>query len=152
MDYTFELYQQGIDELEQKILESNIKYDYVVGIVRGGAIPAIQLSHRLGIPARMLHWQTRDGDENDHLMLRIIAEDFLAGKNILLVDDIVDSGHTINEITCLVGQMLEAQDADINETNRFNTAALVTRTTAKHQPNFFHIKDPEGWVDFFWEK
>ncbi len=70
--------------------------DYVVGITRGGAVPAVMISQYLQVPMMPLMVSLRDGGEcvSDLGM----AQDAHSRKNILIVDDINDSGATINWI------------------------------------------------------
>jgi len=74
----------------------------VVGVVRGGAIPAVILSHLLGIPCKMVAYSSTSGkgDNKDHL--NVIPEEIITGSNQLFVDDIVDTGQTFSEISDLV--------------------------------------------------
>lgn len=71
--------------------------DYVVGITRGGLVPAVMISHYLKTPMHSLKVSFREGtaDLESNCWM---AEDAFNGKNILIVDDINDSGETINWI------------------------------------------------------
>ena len=69
---TWEEIEELVDILAQQIAQSGIQIEYIFGLQRGGLIPAVMLSHKLGIP------MTQD----PHL------------PNILIVDDICDSGET----------------------------------------------------------
>ena len=71
--------------------------DLIVGISRGGLIPGVMLSHRLEIPFTPLQWQTRD-DTLERDFLSLVHLDKIKERNILFVDDVCDSGKTINEI------------------------------------------------------
>ena len=64
-----------VDILHSNILESNLKLDYIHGIPRGGLIPAVMLSHKMGIP----------------------LTNYMYLKNTLILDDICDSGKTLKE-------------------------------------------------------
>ncbi len=94
-----------IDNDEFKILVTNIcrqiskdnwRPDYIVGISRGGLLPAVMISHYFDIPMKPLQVSLRDsGDCVSDLGM---AEDAFDGKNILIVDDINDQGTTLNWI------------------------------------------------------
>jgi hypoxanthine phosphoribosyltransferase len=70
--------------------------DYVVGITRGGLIPANLISQYLEVPMHTLKVSLRDDDQCETNAW--MAEDAFAGKKILIVDDINDSGATLNWI------------------------------------------------------
>ena len=70
--------------------------DYIVGLTRGGLLPAVMISHYFNIPMQSLDISLRDG-ENTVSNLGM-GEDAYEGKNILVVDDINDQGTTLNWI------------------------------------------------------
>jgi hypoxanthine phosphoribosyltransferase len=71
--------------------------DYVVGLTRGGLVPANLISQYLEVPMETLKVSLRD-DNNQPESNLWMAEDAYTGKNILIVDDINDSGATLNWI------------------------------------------------------
>ena len=85
-----------VSSICRQITNSNWKPDYIVGISRGGLLPAVMISHYFDIPMKPLQVSLRDHEEcvSDLGM----AEDAFTGKNILIVDDINDQGSTINWI------------------------------------------------------
>ena len=88
-------------ELARQLQQDNWKPDYIVGITRGGAVPAILLSQYMGIPMRPLQVSLRDGQGcvSDLGMAEdAYGVDEEAAKNILIVDDINDQGSTITWI------------------------------------------------------
>lgn len=113
-------------EICRKIAISQWKPDYIVGISRGGLIPAVMISHYLNIPMKPLQVSLRDGgecvsdcgmaedalgypkqekiieDSNDVASILDAAGSLLEEgenfKNILIVDDINDTGATFNWI------------------------------------------------------
>lgn len=143
MAYTlcYDEYQKAIDKLTEDILANiyPVPFDLVVGIARGGCIPAVHLSHRLNIPCRMMQWTTRDHVKKD-LSPNLIRE--LVESKILLVDDIIDSGKTIIEICEFLGI----------PRIQVTVATLVARSEAPVQPDYCYIRDPDGWVTFWFEQ
>ena len=73
--------------------------DKVVGISRGGLIPGVMLSHWLGAGFEPLEWQTRDGEFQDKIKANGFNKNL---KGTIFVDDICDSGLTIQQIKDIV--------------------------------------------------
>lgn len=148
--YGYRTFLEGIVTIVDKIQHSGYNPDYIVGIVRGGAVPAVYLSHRLGIPVQMLTWNTRDnalGNESNCW----IPEDINAGKKILLVDDIVDGGDTIQQI-------LADWDSAVREPLKYEnirTASLIYNTSQPVKVDYYHRainrNEDKRWVVFDWE-
>tara|TARA_B100000927_G_scaffold287200_1_gene279752 strand:- start:994 stop:1416 length:423 start_codon:yes stop_codon:yes gene_type:complete len=82
-----------VDNLYHKLKDENI--DKVVGISRGGLIPGVMLSHRLGAGFEPLEWQTRDGAFKDTIKANGFNKNL---KGTIFVDDICDSALTIKQI------------------------------------------------------
>ena len=75
----------------------NWRPDYIVGITRGGLIPAVLMSHYTGIKMHTLDVRLRDGD-HDCETNTWMAEDAGNGRKILVLDDINDTGETFKWI------------------------------------------------------
>ena len=79
--------------------------DYIVGLTRGGLVPAAMLSHYLDVPMETLKVSLRDSDHGPESNLWM-AEDAYGyhtpedqdPAKILIVDDINDTGATLNWI------------------------------------------------------
>jgi len=83
-------------EILRQITTSDWRPDYVVGLTRGGLMPANLISQYIGCRMETLKVSLRDGAEQESNLW--MAEDAYEGTNILIVDDINDSGATLNWI------------------------------------------------------
>ena len=106
--YTWSDIQGQCSELLRQIHQSDWRPDYIVGLTRGGLSPANLLSQYLDVPLETLKVTFRDGEETEHnfWMPKDAFGDYsdpadprkYVHKNILVVDDINDSGATLNWI------------------------------------------------------
>lgn len=89
-------YQGLVAKLCRDITVSGWKPDYIIGITRGGLLPAKMISYYFDVPCETLKVSLRDhyNIESNCWM----GEDAFEEKNILIVDDINDTGATLNWI------------------------------------------------------
>lgn len=74
-------------------LENN--YDCIIGLKRGGLVPAVYLSHKFNIPMYVADITNIKSNGDNVEWHDDILPEIEPGKRILLVDDILDSGHTM---------------------------------------------------------
>ena len=81
-----------------------IKCDHVVAVYRGSLGMACHISNMKDIPMSIVGFQTRDGDDKKPYWIHNATEadtswlDDSEGKHILVVDDIYDTGRTMNKV------------------------------------------------------
>lgn len=85
------------------ISNSEWRPDYIVGLSRGGLVPATMISHYLDVPMHTLNVSLRDNRMGPESNLWMAEDAFgydpdIPTPNILIVDDINDSGATFNWI------------------------------------------------------
>ena len=61
--YKKKQFDQDIETLVSKIKKSKVEFSYIVALSRGGLIPGVILSHKLGLKLVTISWSTRDSGE-----------------------------------------------------------------------------------------
>jgi hypoxanthine phosphoribosyltransferase len=141
MIYTLEMTYQDVDNIAENIVRSGWIPEIIVGVQRGGLIPAVMLSHKLNIQMKVVPWSTRDGVERNIPFNVQIAHDY-AKKRMLVIDDIIDSGKTVRDL------MISLPNA------RFAALVWNIREISATPWYFGRTLDREidkEWVNFFWE-
>jgi hypoxanthine phosphoribosyltransferase len=95
--YTWQDVEHQTQEILRQIALDPWRPDYVVGLTRGGLVPANLISQYLEVPMECLKVSLRDDCTQPESNLWM-SEDAFEQKRILIVDDINDSGATLNWI------------------------------------------------------
>jgi hypoxanthine phosphoribosyltransferase len=142
--YSYNQITQMCEDLAEIIndMDEAEKPKTIVGLIRGGCIPAVILSHLTKIPCKMLSYSSHQGfggGENDNQ----IPGDILEGVMQLFVDDICDSGYTLKEVMEACGEGMGNL-----------SASLIYRDHTKSQfdPDMYATRITDSsWVVFPWE-
>jgi xanthine phosphoribosyltransferase len=159
--YTAEQIEGQVLEILRQMQRDNWRPDYIIGLTRGGLVPANMISQYLGVPMHALHVSLRDNEKDceSNLWMAEDAYGYLADpKKILIVDDINDSGATLEWIRqdwpsgCLPKH--PAWDAVWNRNVRF--AVMINNEASNYKQvdysglNINKQEDP-CWIVFPWE-
>ena len=140
--------------------------DYIVGITRGGLIPANLISQYLDVPMETLKVSLRDSssESESNLWMAEDAYGFNAGKdgdpcckNILIVDDINDQGSTIAWIKQDWQSSCLPNDARWNHVWGENVrVAVLTNNLASKQDVDYSVwevnkAEEDCWLVYPWE-
>jgi len=142
-----------IDGLHSKIVidiyKSEWKPDFIVGIVRGGAIPGVMISHTMNIPFLPLDIRLRDKLVSNAMGFQHFfdtAVHFTSSQKVLFVDDINDTSDTFKYID------------DSMKSNRSNLifdykfASLYERVSASIESDYVgKVYTSDDWLVFPWE-
>jgi len=136
-----------VESLARQLEADEWKADFLVGIGRGGLVPACYLSHRTGLPLLTVDHSTGEHGFAGELLDKLAAK-IGAGQRILIVDDINDSGATINFLR-------EAIEAKVGVADALRVAVLVHNSRSKaraeyHGSEIDRSRD-KRWYVFPWE-
>ena len=164
-----------VNTICRDIANSDWRPDYVVGITRGGLVPAVMISHYFDVRMEALKVSLRDGGECESNCW--MAEDAFGyvpteergesgtqvdpanRKNILIVDDINDTGATINWImndwksSCLPNH--EAWDKVWGNNVRFavlfDNLSSESKIAVNYSAETINKAEDDVWIDFPYE-
>ena len=123
------------------------KPNYIVGIGRGGLVPAAYLSHRTGISLLSVDYSSGVPSFAEELMQKL-AVATREGRAILLVDDINDSGSTIEALRkSLIGHC--AVDAGVRVAVLIDN--LRSRAKVDYRSRTIDRSTDKRWFVFPWE-
>jgi hypoxanthine phosphoribosyltransferase len=150
---TWEMMMSQVQEILRQLQHSQWTPDYVVGLTRGGLVPANLVSQYLAVPMETLKVSLRDGEDCESNFW--MPEDAVNGKKILIVDDINDSGATLNWIQ----QDWQNSDPgwDTIWGNNVRVAVLYDNEASDNKIDISYtaetinkLEDPQ-WIVFPWE-
>lgn len=129
---------------ELKNFCSDKQFDCILAVARGGSIIGTLLSYQLNIPIRYVGISSYDGDKKTNELKFTQHAEIGDYKNILVVDDIIDSGDTINYIK----NIIEFNSFD----KRFTYATMYAVTDKQDMVGFkIAVKQQNEWIEFPWE-
>lgn len=136
-------YEDFRDDMSYLISSLDFTPDAIVGIARGG----LTMAHFLSISLDMREVYSinavsyRDKKQDDAIKIFNIPN-LGSAKNVLIVDEIIDSGKSMHKILEVLGE--------INPDITFKTASLFYKPTAIYLPHY-KVREAPEWIDFFWE-
>lgn len=143
-----EKYYYAYDEFRkdtQKLVNKCREYepDILLAVARGGLTLAHLMAQALDMrnlySLNSIHYE---GELKLDTFNIFNIPDVSHAKRVLIIDDIVDSGETMEEILRVLHEKFPGVE--------FKLATLFYKKTAVLQPDF-SVREANEWIDFFWE-
>ncbi len=125
--------------LAKKIRESNFRPDAIVAVARGGWVPARILADLLFVKelysVKAEHWGIVATPTGKAKITQPLTVD-LSGKSVLVVDDVADTGETVEMVA---KHVMERNAKEVR------TAVIDFKHTSKFVPDYY-AKEMENWA------
>jgi hypoxanthine phosphoribosyltransferase len=128
-----------LENLTKQVIESKREFKRVVGIERGGLRISLPLAIALNIPHQSVRISHYDGCEKREAPKVTYLEGVNEMGNCLIVDDLIDTGATMETFDEVFG--LEK-----------NAVAVLFWKRGTRKPDFYVDEKPEKWIVFPWEE
>ncbi|MCQ9387474.1 phosphoribosyltransferase [Brevibacterium sp. 50QC2O2] len=141
---TWETFGTGSRELAQQIVDSGYTPDIIIAVARGGLLPAGALSYNLGVKLSdainvEFYTDVHETLPDPVLLAPLLDTESIAGKKLLVVDDVADSGRTL----ALVLDLLRSHGADVK------SAVIYAKSASVVLPDYVWKRTDE-WIVFPW--
>ncbi len=128
----------------ERICKSRFRPDVIVGVSRGGWVPARVLSDLLenaNLANVKAECYVGIGEEGGNPKLTQCLSADITGKKVLIVDEVADSGKSLGLVT----------DHGLEQgAHEIKTATLYFKPCCTFKPDFFE-EETECWIVFPWE-
>lgn len=139
----------------KKVRNSGWEPSLVVGVTRGGLLPAVLVSYGLKIPMLSADVSLRDNPQLNTAFTPWLENKISTGEKILVIDDINDSGATVGWIRKNWSDRLKmsAESSEFSQLIRFG--CLLQKSSSTHSVNYWAEsigqENQNIWWVFPWE-
>jgi len=169
--YTWQDIDNAVNKIVTDMYIDMWKPDYIVGLTRGGLPLAVSLSNKIDVPMKTLDVSFRDGGTAESNVQ--MADDAFGvfqqghaheGKNILIIDDINDTGATFQWIKDDWSKLYSDMDGVMGNSTRWDTvwgnnvrfAVLTENLSSEFGLVDYHVHEvnkaeDDVWLVYPWE-
>ena len=155
--------EHQVQEILRQMQKDEWMPDYVVGLTRGGLVPANMISQYLDVPMETLKVKLRDHSDTESNLW--MSEDAFgyhnhpSVTNILIVDDINDTGATLNWIkqdwqsSCLPDdpKWNSVWNVNVRIATLYDNESSKSDLTVDYTAVTINKAEEDVWIDFPWE-
>ncbi|WP_310484527.1 phosphoribosyltransferase [Chamaesiphon sp. VAR_48_metabat_403] len=151
LDVSWDEYHQSIEQLAERIYQSEYEFNQIVCLARGGLRVGDILSRIFDRPLAILAASSYSGNGDRQRGKLAIASQITMtterlGDRVLLVDDLVDSGVTLQQTTIWLRDLYP-------EIQALKTAVLWYKATSLYIPDYYISYLPNNpWIHQPFEK
>ncbi len=152
--YSYDQIHELVKKMAVEIIEKNCEIDIIISIATGGWIPARILrtflpnSSTTGLPMPLfsiglINYNSKDQLLHETLILQELpAKLELTGKNVLLVDEVADSG----------GTFVKAEEYILSKNpQKLYTGVLHLKSQSRFKPDFVGEHAGNNWIVYPWD-
>ena len=137
-------YSEFQTDLKTLITKIDQNFDAILPLARGGLSMALMLGEYYDIrQVYAINTIGYEGTEKLDFIKVFNIPDLNGAKKVLIVDDIVDSGETLQKVL----EVLRNQYAETT----FYSASIFYKPTAVVEPTWW-VKEATAWIEFFWSE
>lgn len=137
--------EDSIFDIAEKIVKDAFVPDAIIAILTGGVIPAKLLADLLGVKTiryiEIKFYRAVGSTENKPIIKAVYVHD-LENKNVLIVDDVADTGETLEAVTNIVAMF---------NPKKIKTATIYIKPWSKKIPDYYS-EVVDKWIIFPWDK
>nr|WP_275851138.1 phosphoribosyltransferase family protein [Sulfurimonas sp. SAG-AH-194-C20] len=140
--YSYEAFRTDTQALMQK--SKSFEPQAIIAIARGGLTLAHCMAEGLNLrDVQSIRTELYDVEIKRKEITLFGSCDFGEKKRVLVVDDIADSGETLQTVM----SYLQSNFEDVE----FQSATLFYKKSSVYEPHFW-VNEADAWIEFFWEK
>ena len=141
-----ECYMKRVHDFVEMIKNTEVQYDAVIGVGRGGLIPAVYVSHSLNIPMGTIMVNKYNGKSKVGGRVKVADSLSIMGADcnsrVLVIDDINDTGDTLGVLNQVLSHMFA----------RVSFAVMFNKLTSKFIPDYYLETIDDVWIQFPYDK
>ena len=139
--YSYNMFKADTIQLLKTL--QNSRFDTIVGLSRGGLSLAQAIAESLELrDLQTVQTQLYNTTEKNSSLRLVDNTSLKEGRKILVVDDIADSGETLQVVVSYLQKKYPTCD--------FESATLFYNKSSVYEPTYW-VNEATCWIEFFWE-